>query len=1082
MARGIRALKIWFLSIWHRVSQKQLGLRAGFEDEKKVSYLLGRPDIKDEEYEKLLAATRSTPAEVEIVTACVDGLKSAVANQVLTEGELEQVERGIREGARDLRHLLTGLAVGTRWVPALDVYPRPADLAPARFHAARLWETLETMTEAEQLAVVRLNEDHHSWALVEVVCDESEAQASRDIERAASLARVAQAIADRVQGPEGWQIAVWGYAAAFAPNVSRVAGELKVARAGLEEAKQRWSAGSDPDRVLDPGRLLDLDASLCRDERQLEKALALLDEAYPVSRCPARILIKKAFVKEVMGEYGRAIEILLQAEPHLDRSAEPRLWYKHRASLAVNYSHIGEHGKAAELVEEARPVALELGDDLDLLRLGWVTGRIVAGLGRRKEARQLLERAAQAFELRGMWYDVALARLEIAPLLIEEGRTSEVSWLAQELVKIFDANGVHREALAALRLFYEAAQRDEATVDLARRALNFLFRARYDQGLRFNSSLLAVRIEPNAFIGGRAATGVEPAAGFGRGAAIGVEPAAGFGIGAPERRDEAPELIPESRLAGRRGEERPGEDDGEERWAHRKVSCAAPAPGHHGPRGPRLPDILRQEPAKNPTLLPVGGGMTWKNLAVRLVRALSGQSQERFSEITKVDLRNLDRYEQGRIQPGAETLERVARRGYGLEAQEAEEVLRFAESLRRPRKRTGQTMEVLVADLAFLVSRVYQRLLRLPLETAMPGPEDPQHIETLWSLLKDLPEAEQRAVVKAGTKFQNWALAIRISEESVSQASRDLERAASLARLAQWIADLVPGPEAWRNCVRGLAAGYGPNVLRVAGDLEPARAGMELARQLWATGSDPAGLLDPGRLLDLDASLCRAEGRFDDALARLAEAEAVGRAKGRILVNKGTILEAMGDYQGAVEALREAERHIDRTADPRLWYKQRGNLAVNYSLTGRFQEASELVRQVRPVVEELGDQLELVRLTGLEGRCAAGLGRSAAAVLLLTEARQEFAERDMWYDVALVDLEMAPLLLAEGAVAQVKQMAAELVAVFEKKGIHREALAALKLFHEAAEREQATAELARRVLEFLFRARWDEGLRFGSSW
>ena len=38
-----------------------------------------------------------------------------------------------------------------------------------------------------------------------------------------------------------------------------------------------------------------------------------------------------------------------------------------------------------------------------------------------------------------------------------------------------------------------------------------------------------------------------------------------------------------------------------------------------------------------------------------------------LSEITKADLRNLDRYEQGRSQPGAETLDRVTRRGYGLE-------------------------------------------------------------------------------------------------------------------------------------------------------------------------------------------------------------------------------------------------------------------------------------------------------------------------------------------------------------------------------------------------------------------------------
>ena len=1066
MVRGFRALMIWFLSLWHGVSQKQLASRSGIPD-KRVSYLLGRLEIEDGEYEKLMAATYCKPADAQIVTGCIDGLKSVAANKVLTDEELEQVERGVREGARLLRDLLAGLALESRWVPVFDGYPHPADVEPARFHAWRLWEVLETMSEADQLEVVRLNEDHHSWALMERVCDESEAQASRDTERAASLARVAQEIADRIQGPETWQNAVRGYAAAHGPNALRVAGELKAARAGLEEAKRLWNAGSDPDRVLDPGRLLDLEASLCRDERQFEKAVALLDEAYLVSRSPARILIKMAFTREVMGEYGRAIEILLQAEPLLDQSAEPRLWYKHRANLAVNYSHIGDHGKAAALIEEARSVATELGDELDVIRLRALTGRIAAGLGQSGEARSLLEEAARELGARQMWYDVALVQLDVAILLIQESRAGKVKALARELVKIFDAKGVHREALATLCLFQGAVQREEATVDLVRGIAAFLNRARYDQDLRFSVLELAVRVKPDSCIGCESA-GVEPDACVG-------------GRIAPDRRDESPEVVQEDRLTGRRGEKRPGEDDSDKSWAHWKVSCAAPASGHHGPRGPRLPDILRQVAEKNPDLRPVDSGMTWKNRLVRLVRALAGQTQERFSETTQVDLRMLDHYEQGKRQPGAETLERVARRGYGLEVHEAEEVLQFAETFSRPRQRPGQAVEVVPDDLAFLVSRVYQRLLRLPLETTTPGPEDPQHIETLWSLLKDLPEDRQRAVVTAGRKFQNWALAVRICDESEIQASRDLERAASLARLAQWIADLVPGPEGWRNRLRGLVAGYAPNVLRVRGDLKSARAGMETARQLWATGSDPAGLLDPGKLLDLDASLCRDERRFEDALARLDEAAAVGRNRGRILVKKGFTLEVMGDYEGAIKALIEAERYIDQTTDLRLWYKQRGNLAVNYCHIGRFQEASELVQQVRPVAEELRDELDLLRITALEGRIAAGQGRGVKAVLLLNEVRQAFAGREMWYDVALIDLEMAPLLLAEGATAKVKEMAAELVVKFKQQGIHREALAALTLFHEAAEREKATAELARRVLEFLFRARWDEGLRFGAG-
>lgn len=59
----------------------------------------------------------------------------------------------------------------------------------------------------------------------------------------------------------------------------------------FDQAKRLWQVGSDPGRVLDPGRLLDLEASLRRDQRRLDEALALLDEAATVSRFPGRVLI-----------------------------------------------------------------------------------------------------------------------------------------------------------------------------------------------------------------------------------------------------------------------------------------------------------------------------------------------------------------------------------------------------------------------------------------------------------------------------------------------------------------------------------------------------------------------------------------------------------------------------------------------------------------------------------------------------------------------------------------------------------------------------------------------------------------------
>jgi hypothetical protein len=139
------------------------------------------------------------------------------------------------------------------------------------------------------------------------------------------------------------------------------------------------------------------------------------------------------------------------------------------------------------LAQQVQEVALDMGDEIGILRATWLRGRVAAGLGRPGEARLLLEDARLQFTERTMWYDVALALLEEAALLLDEGRTIEVKALSEELAAVFESEGVHREALAALRLFQEAAERETATAELACCVLRFLFRARYDQSLRFES-------------------------------------------------------------------------------------------------------------------------------------------------------------------------------------------------------------------------------------------------------------------------------------------------------------------------------------------------------------------------------------------------------------------------------------------------------------------------------------------------------------------------------------------------------------------------------------------------------------------
>jgi len=482
-----RQMLLSILALWYDKSQKEIGAAAGLSSSD-VSHYLRRHrsgELKDETFERLLAAIQCPPGATSIVTACLEALEALERAGDLTPEEREVIEETVLEDARTVRDALKEAVRLSRAVPSPDSYPEPHDVPPARLRAEELVVRLEGLTEEMRLAVVRVAEEYQTWHLCERVCLASEQAASREAESAAAWAHLAVEIAERVRGPEEFRNRIQGYALAHVANLLRVSGELKQADATFGEAKRLWQAGSDPGRVLDPGRLLDLEASLRKDQRRLDEALVLLDEAATVSRFPGRVLIKKAITLEKMGEHERAVEALLQAEPLVERQGDARLLYMLRFNLAVNYCHLGRFGAAADLMEQVREVAAERGDENELLRVTWLQGRIAAGLGRPLEARSLLAQARRAFELRGKSYDVALALLEEAVLLLDEGRTAEVKALAGGLTQVFESKGVHREALAALRLFQEAAEREEATAGLARRVLRYLFQARDDQGLRF---------------------------------------------------------------------------------------------------------------------------------------------------------------------------------------------------------------------------------------------------------------------------------------------------------------------------------------------------------------------------------------------------------------------------------------------------------------------------------------------------------------------------------------------------------------------------------------------------------------------
>lgn len=269
--------------------------------------------------------------------------------------------------------------------------------------------------------------------------------------------------------------------------------------------------------------------------------------------------------------------------------------------------------------------------------------------------------------------------------------------------------------------------------------------------------------------------------------------------------------------------------------------------------------------------------------------------------------------------------------------------------------------------------------------------------------------------------------------------------------------------------------------MRVQGELRATRGAWAQAEEEWKAGEGcPGDLLSEARIWDLKSSLLRAERKLPEALDFLNRALASGEPemRGRLLIKKAKVLEEQDDLDAAIATLKEATPFVDERRDPRLWLCLRHNLLDYQSKVGRFQEAEALLPEVRPLSEKHGKELDQVRLQWAEGRIATGLGRTQEGIEHLTKVRGEFVTRKIWYDAALVTLELAEVFLSQGQAAMAKTLAIHLRPIFQAQGVHPEAMKALTLFARAAEQERATAEMVRGVVTYLRKARHEPGLKF----
>lgn len=336
---------------------------------------------------------------------------------------------------------------------------------------------------------------------------------------------------------------------------------------------------------------------------------------------------------------------------------------------------------------------------------------------------------------------------------------------------------------------------------------------------------------------------------------------------------------------------------------------------------------------------------------------------------------------------------------------------------------------------------------------------------------------ERRERIEDAEDYQTWALVEWLALASVRAAADSPARALELAELALFIVPFVPGPEHRRRRLEGFALFHLANALRVRNDLDAADAAVKKAWAAWNAGAADDFLpFEKWRLLDLEASLRRAQRRFDEAIALLDEALEISSPehKGRILLSKAAALEQKGDIEAAIGALWQARPYVEESQQPRDLAVLLFNLTVNLEQLGRFTAAEELLPAVRDAVVALGNQLDLCRTLWLQARIDAGLGKLEQATTALEQVVRDLV--DLPYDMALAGLNLARLYLKQGRAQEVLPLALQIKEIFRAKRVDREAMAALIVFVEAASRNEATVDLARQTAAVIEKLQTDRNL------
>ncbi|MDX2000095.1 MAG: hypothetical protein SF066_20445, partial [Thermoanaerobaculia bacterium] len=401
-----------------------------------------------------------------------DGLRADDA--CLRALELATLERGsgsVKHLLAELRSLLEGNFQGFE-LP-------PIHLVLARAHV----EKLEGLTHAKRLTRIRASKTFRGPAIGEALLERARAALPANPKESGSWAECtvrAMAYSDSEERREADHITVClARGLAFWGNSLRILCDLHTAADLLQQADETLEFFGIGD-LATRAEIASFRGSLLRAQRHFDRAIRsfefaasgwdLLEDRVQ----QARVSLKLSLTYSLAGFAEQSLAVARAGLSLLGQSEDVWLVCSFRHSEALCLEELGQIQEARSVANAARLLATDFPDSFTQLRFRWLEGRLCRSEDRPDEAVDHFRAVQAGFLADQNPYDAALVSLDLAALYLETGRHGEVVELATAMRAAFEALGVHREALAAWRLFTDACQRQAANVQLAKNLARYL--------------------------------------------------------------------------------------------------------------------------------------------------------------------------------------------------------------------------------------------------------------------------------------------------------------------------------------------------------------------------------------------------------------------------------------------------------------------------------------------------------------------------------------------------------------------------------------------------------------------------------